>query len=304
MALQDSLGGGKENKSISPPYTPELNGIAERVNRTMVEGSLAMLIQANLPSCLWPFALKHAIYVRNRVPHSATGSTPYSMFVGKKPSLKNLRVFGCAAYVLSVPDCAKFESRAIEGVYLESLEHGVYKVLVTDEDGIPKITKSRHVTFDESKFLPGAPKLEDYMENEVESGVCYNTESEDSESDSDYSESDCDSEVYLDTIGFPDSNADDSPSAQDPDPILDDDSDDDNDDDDVDNDEDPQAPKLLAMIILARKSEADDSKGQRKIKSSGKKVEFVGAVIMFGPETVLRTTIVPCSSNFEQSIHG
>ena len=73
LALQDSLGGGEESKSFSPPYTPELNGIAERVNRTMVEGALAMLIQANLPSCLWPFALKHAIYVRNRIPHSATG---------------------------------------------------------------------------------------------------------------------------------------------------------------------------------------------------------------------------------------
>ena len=133
LALQDSLGGGEENKSFSPPYTPELNGIAERVNRTMVEGALSMLIQANLPSCLWPFALKHAIHVRNRVPHSATGKTPYSMFVGEQPSLKHIRVFGCAAYVLRQPEGSKFQSRAIEGVYLETLEHGVYRVLVTDD---------------------------------------------------------------------------------------------------------------------------------------------------------------------------
>lgn len=41
LALQNSLGGGEDDKSFSPPYTPELNRIAERVNRTMVEGALS-----------------------------------------------------------------------------------------------------------------------------------------------------------------------------------------------------------------------------------------------------------------------
>ena len=46
ISLQDSLEGvGK--KLFSPPHTPELNGIAESVNRIMVEGALSMLIQAS-----------------------------------------------------------------------------------------------------------------------------------------------------------------------------------------------------------------------------------------------------------------
>ena len=106
IALQNDIGGVNQNKSFSPPYTPELNGIAERVNRTMVEAALSMLIQANLPSCLWPFALKHAIHLRNRVPHSATGKTPYLVMTGHKPSLRHIRVFGCAAYVLRQPSAS------------------------------------------------------------------------------------------------------------------------------------------------------------------------------------------------------
>ena len=134
MTLGGGGGGGvNQNKSFSPPYTPELNGIAERVNRTMVEAALSMLIQANLPSCLWPFALKHGIHVRNRVPHSATGKTPYLVMTGHKPSLKHIRVFGCAAYVLRQPSGSKFESRAVEGVYLQTLDHGIYKVLITSD---------------------------------------------------------------------------------------------------------------------------------------------------------------------------
>ena len=164
-ALQNDLGGGDMDKSFAPPYTPQLNGIAERVNRTMIEAARSLLIQANLPRCLWPFALKHVVHVRNRVPHSAIGKTPFEALTGNKPSLKHVKVFGCAAYVLRKPRGTKFEPRAHEGVYLETLKHGVYRVLIMEEDDIPRIVESRHVTFDEVRF-PGASMLIDYMDDE------------------------------------------------------------------------------------------------------------------------------------------
>lgn len=165
IALQDNPAHDLQGTSFSPPYTPEHNAIAERINRTMEEAARALLLQANLPECLWPYALKHVIHVRNRVPHSATGLTPHVLVTERKPSLKNVRVFGCAAYVLKMNPDTKFESRALEGVYLQTLEHGVYDVLVTDEHEVPRIVKSRHVTFDESVF-PGAPYLENYWDDE------------------------------------------------------------------------------------------------------------------------------------------
>lgn len=100
---------GYAEKSFSPPYTPEHNAIAERVNRTMVDSARSTLIQANLPYCLWPFALRHVVFVRNRVPHSTTKKAPFLAIHGKRPSLKNIKVFGCCAYVLRLPRLSKFE---------------------------------------------------------------------------------------------------------------------------------------------------------------------------------------------------
>lgn len=49
---------------------------------------------------------------------------------------------------------------------LEVLDHGIYKFLVRDDDGILFIMESRHVTFDESKFL-GAPDLKNVTDEEA-----------------------------------------------------------------------------------------------------------------------------------------
>ena len=54
---------------------------------------------------------------------------------------------------------------------METLDHGVYKVLITTDIGILRIVESRHVTFDESTF-PGAPALEEYMYDESSSDDC------------------------------------------------------------------------------------------------------------------------------------
>jgi len=246
VALQNDLGGGGSNKSFSPPYTPELNAIAERVNRTMVEAARSLLIQADLPPCLWPFALKHVIHVRNRVPHSTIAATPFSELTGERPSLKNVRVFGCAAYVLRLPRGPKFESRALEGVYLETLEHGVYKVLFMDDDGPPRIMDSRHVTFDESTF-PGAPGLTDYMVDESASG---NDMSSDLTSDSSTVESDdsCDAfpvDIIDDESEEDDADVQEAPRLIDSDPELEVEGDDDGvkDDDEEDDDLEEQSPE-------------------------------------------------------------
>lgn len=74
-------------------------------------------------------------------------------------------MFGCTAYVLRIPCVPKFEPRALEGVYLETLERGVFSVLVTQETGILQILESRHVIFDESKY-PSAPSLVSYLDDE------------------------------------------------------------------------------------------------------------------------------------------
>ena len=48
------------------PYSPSQNGIAERMNRTLVELGHAMLKGQELPEFLWEYAIAHAAYLRNR----------------------------------------------------------------------------------------------------------------------------------------------------------------------------------------------------------------------------------------------
>lgn len=88
------------------------------------------------------------------------------MFNYEKTILKYVRVFGCASYVLRLPPPQNLEARAIEGIHLETMEHGTYKVLIRNDNGRYRITESTHVTFDE-KSLPRAPDLEEVMDEEV-----------------------------------------------------------------------------------------------------------------------------------------
>jgi hypothetical protein len=168
--------GGKEYEKLemledhlatySAPCTPENNPISERGNRTLFDAARTFLIEADLPARFWTFATKHVVYVRNRVRHATTGDSPYYMVTGEKPSLKNLKVFGCRAYVLILPTPSKCERRAEPGIILECLLYGVYKVLVPSKDGgESKIITLRLVTFDEEE-LPSLKDLADTMDGD------------------------------------------------------------------------------------------------------------------------------------------
>ena len=86
------------------PYTPAMNGISERLNRTISEAATCMLHDACLDNQFWSLAVAHACYVKNRLPHrSLIGDnkkpiSPYEKLHGVPPRLKMVRVFGCDAW--------------------------------------------------------------------------------------------------------------------------------------------------------------------------------------------------------------
>jgi len=58
-----------------------------------------MLHDQNLPKFLWGEATNTVVYVQNRVPHQALDNkTPKEMFIGAKPDIGHLRIFGCPVY--------------------------------------------------------------------------------------------------------------------------------------------------------------------------------------------------------------
>jgi len=86
---------------VMAPYSPSQNGVAEQMNRTLVELTHAMLSASELPEFLWEATVAHAAYLRNMsyTKPKAKG-TPYQLWHGRKPNVSHLRKFGAPIWVL------------------------------------------------------------------------------------------------------------------------------------------------------------------------------------------------------------
>ena len=64
---------------LTPPGTPQLNGVSERRNRTLLDMVCSLMSYTNLPISLWGFALQMACYILNRVQSKSVSTTPYEI---------------------------------------------------------------------------------------------------------------------------------------------------------------------------------------------------------------------------------
>jgi hypothetical protein len=91
----------------TPAYTPQLNGVAERKNRTILDMARSLLKANKLPKQYWAEAVSCAVYLLNRCPtRSLQVVTLEEVWSGHKLSVTHLRVFGCVAYV-KIPDARR-----------------------------------------------------------------------------------------------------------------------------------------------------------------------------------------------------
>ncbi|KAJ9513208.1 hypothetical protein QJQ45_029304 [Haematococcus lacustris] len=137
----------------SAPYSPQQNGAAERLNRTIFEKARSIIHSADISLSFWAHAVKFANHVRCLLPVSGQPLTPWEAFYGVKPDLSGLRVFGCRVW-LHVPDHqrSKLQAKSVEGLFI-GYEPGskAYKVLVNGRE-----TCSKDIVFDELSVLQPA----------------------------------------------------------------------------------------------------------------------------------------------------
>ena len=88
---------------LTTAYTPEQNPVSERANRTHIETTRAMLIDAKLPNKYWPYAARMSGQIHNWTVQLRTHTSPYFRFYGSHPPLNHLRVFGSTAWVMRTP---------------------------------------------------------------------------------------------------------------------------------------------------------------------------------------------------------
>jgi Reverse transcriptase (RNA-dependent DNA polymerase)/gag-polypeptide of LTR copia-type/Integrase core domain len=141
-------------RQLTPSYTPEHNGVSERMNQTIVGLARSMLVGAGLSHNFWAEAAATACYVRNRCTTSAldNGKTPYEAYFNKVPNINDLKVFGSIAYAhIPKEKRKKLDNRAIKCVFLGYPEESkAYRLM---ELGSRKIIISRDVTFISQKLM-------------------------------------------------------------------------------------------------------------------------------------------------------
>ena len=81
--------------------TSQQNGVAKRMNKTLLNIATTMLSSKNIAKRFWAEAISIMCYVFNRVYlRPGTSKTPYELWSGKKPTVKYFKVFGSTCYIL------------------------------------------------------------------------------------------------------------------------------------------------------------------------------------------------------------
>jgi transposase InsO family protein len=178
--LESVLEEGGIERTTSAPYNPTSNGMAERINRTLMNAVRTMLTAAGLCNELWGEALLHATFLHNHIPAAAlNGISPYEAVSGNVPDLEDVKIFGCLAYVNVMDEKRKkLDAKAIELILVGGPRGRIYRVFNPENQNL---IRARHVRFDENYF-PGyqhhARRREKNVENKNEDLIYINRQKE------------------------------------------------------------------------------------------------------------------------------
>lgn len=125
-----------------PAYVHELNGTAERFNRTIMDMARCLLAEANVHKSFWPEIICAATYLKNRtLANTIEKKTPFEIFFKRKPNGENLRLYGSRVFVRKPEQkrSSKWDRKSNMGILLGYSDVG-YRVLLNN-----KIIVARHV---------------------------------------------------------------------------------------------------------------------------------------------------------------
>lgn len=131
-----------------PVYVHELNGTAERYNRSVMNTARCLLADSKLNNRFWPEIVKTAVYLKNRtLANTFEKKTPFEIFTGQKPDINYLRIYGSKIFA-RIPESKrnnKWGKKAVLGI-LVGYENVGYRVLIKDSMGrLNKVISVRHV---------------------------------------------------------------------------------------------------------------------------------------------------------------
>src|SRR6266511_3419102 len=129
------------------PYTPAQNGIAERLNRTLVERAISVIKTKNIPLSLWPQIIQSIAYILNRSYRVILSKTPYEALFNQKPDISNIKVLGSTAYKLIPKNVHKKLDSHMEKGILVGFESTNYVIFIPPN----RIMASRDIIINEKE---------------------------------------------------------------------------------------------------------------------------------------------------------
>ena len=87
---------------FTKPKTPQQYGVAERMNRTLVEAARSMLSGAKLSNKFWAEAVSTAVNLHNRSPTTAVmGKTPLEAWTRENPDVGQMKLLAfCVTHIM------------------------------------------------------------------------------------------------------------------------------------------------------------------------------------------------------------
>jgi hypothetical protein len=132
------------------PGTPQQNGVAERMNRTLCERARSMRLNAGLPKMFWADAVNTAAHLINRGPSVPLGfKLPQEEWKGKAVEYDHLRIFGCSAYDIN-PEGDKLDAKAKKYIFIGyGGDQMCYRLWDFESR---KVVRSKHAEFNEEEL--------------------------------------------------------------------------------------------------------------------------------------------------------
>lgn len=127
QAVQAAASAAGVRTQSTIPYNPEENGVAERINRTIMNGVRCVLQTAKIDKAYWPFAICDIAFKHSLLTHSTTGISPYSVWHDTQIQMPTLYAFGQLGYMPHQPQKGKLSDHGQICRYLSmtSLKHGL-----------------------------------------------------------------------------------------------------------------------------------------------------------------------------------
>ncbi|GJT27798.1 retrovirus-related pol polyprotein from transposon TNT 1-94 [Tanacetum coccineum] len=172
-------------QQLTPPYTPQHNGVSKRRHRTLLDMVRSMMNLTTLPLSFWDYALESATHILNMVPTKKVDKTLYEIWYVKVPNLSYLKVWGCEALVKrDTPD--KLQQRSVKCIFI----------------GYPKETMGYYLYFPPENKIVVARYAEFFVKNLITQEVSGRAIDLEEIQDEDTSPSEIASKIPMEVEGF------------------------------------------------------------------------------------------------------